>query len=158
MSADLHPFEAVCKLAAQRRWCWRIPCTTCGCMRFREAFARLLAGRHPSERRWRLPLRNEAGEKPDLVYGFLRDVDAQRRLADCVADARLVVIRDSAPHPDWLGYLGLALCFTAEAERATHRLTDAWLPQLNALVDGPPIYLDLLNYRDLGQFEHVVRR
>ena len=50
-----------------------------------------------------------------------------------LADASMREIASLARFPDWLGYLGLALCYTEAAEVSVRRLTKAWVPQLQAV-------------------------
>ena len=31
-------FEFLCKVASESNWCWKIGCTTCGCLKIKAAF------------------------------------------------------------------------------------------------------------------------
>jgi hypothetical protein len=139
--AERQPYEALCELASHERWCWNIICTTCGHMLFRYALRQLAAGVHPNDARWLMhsdhpvlsrgsPLRELGGVPPLSAW----PLDEQRQLVQILASADIAAIRAQCKFPDWLGYLGLALCYTEDAERENHVLTQAWAPQLSRLV------------------------
>lgn len=143
---DLHPFIALGALAATEQWCWRMFCTTCGHMLFRYALRELAAGRHPCDPGWivhashpalyrGLPAR-ELGPIPPLGSWPLEE---QRRLASVLRTANLNDLMAKAPGTAWLGYTGLALNYTADAERIDRSLTTVWTPQLRGVVaSGSP--------------------
>ena len=58
----------------------------------------------------------------------------QQALADQLVQADIEAIASRCPFPDWLGYLGLGLHYTEDAERERRQLTVAWVPQLVALL------------------------
>ena len=51
-----------------------------------------------------------------------------------LSTADLVAIAARCQFPDWLGYIGLALNYTEDAEQENHEITRAWVPQLATLV------------------------
>lgn len=51
-------------------------------------------------------------------------------LCSILAGADLQGIRAACPFPDWLGYLGLALHYSEDAERIGRVVTLGWTPQL----------------------------
>jgi hypothetical protein len=134
-------FEALCLLASQEQWCWRMYCTTCGHMYFRYALRELATGKSPESSPWLVTSKNEAlrrgaplkalGPAPPLSAWPLAE---QRGLSTVLAQANLAHIASSCLYPDWLGYLGLALRYTEDVEQEARQLTQAWTPQLRKLV------------------------
>lgn len=57
-------------------------------------------------------------------------MDEQYSLVEILAGASIHDIRYTCKYPDWLGYLGLALMYSRDAEQVTRALTKAWVPQL----------------------------
>jgi hypothetical protein len=149
ISCCRNPFEALCDLAAREKWCWQIICTTCGHMHFRYSFLELCLGKHPDSPGWLAgrkghPRLNDLlGPMPPLAA---LPLDAQKRLTALLSGASLKAICSSALFPDWLGYLGLGLLYCADAERQNRKLTEAWTPQLSAMVraagQGCPTMVD----------------
>lgn len=119
-SGEAHPFELLCAEAALKRWCWKLVCTTCGALDLRTAL-------------WGLACRLPAPKAARLLGKWPHRI--QRELIAQVESAPLERIVRSAPFPDGLGYLGMVLSITAEAESVERRLTTAWCPQLAALAD-----------------------
>ena len=129
-------FEAVCELASRERWCWEMACGTCGHLYFRCALLELSDGMRPDVDGWitRESRHHRVRRIPGATsYPFSFSDDRQRALSSILADASLRRIASVAKFPDWLGYVGLALRYTEEAERCGRRLTKAWVPQLQAL-------------------------
>ena len=127
-------FEALCEVAAQENWCWKIHCSTCGGHHyFRYAFRDLAGGGDPSSAFWRTRKDNHheleqfLGPPPSL---FKWPLPEQESLIAIFSQASLSRIATTANHPDWLGYLGLALFHTDQVERRHRSLTLAWIPQL----------------------------
>jgi hypothetical protein len=86
-----------------------------------------------------------------------------------VARATLTNIAAVAPFPDWLGYIGLALAYTEQAEQARPLLTRALAPQFRELVlegsAGAELLAALtrqtdrrLRWSDLGVLKRSCRR
>lgn len=131
-------FDALCLLAARERWCWQIYCRTCGHLFFRYGLQELARGRHPDSEQWLVskshPVLLRGGNPRDLGSVPERwipwSVELQERLAGVLADADLSAIRATCSHPAWLGYLGLGLKYTEEAEQATRLISNSWIPQL----------------------------
>ena len=131
-------FDALCSLAAKENWCWKINCTTCGHMLFRYGLRELAHGAHPDASSWKVskshPMLHRGGQPKEL--GALPPrwapwpLDEQYRLCQILAGACLVDIRAACRHPDWLGYLGLGLKYSEDAEKQGRLLTNAWAPQL----------------------------
>lgn len=141
MAATLNPrnaFDALCSIAAKENWCWKINCTTCGHMLFRYGLHELVRGSHPDAPTWIVsqshPVLHRGGQPKEL--GALPPrwtpwpLEEQRQLGQILSGARLLDIRAACRHPDWLGYLGLGLKYSEDAEQEGRRVTNAWLPQL----------------------------
>lgn len=119
----------MCRLAAAESWCWRIPCTTCGCGPFRSALDDLSHGLHPFTPEWRC-YGAGARRRPPAV----REVDSNEELADRFArtltEASLRRIASACPWPDWLGFLGLTLAALPMRVACSRSLTVSWAGQL----------------------------
>jgi len=135
------PFEALCKIASCERWCWKMVCTTCGHMLFRYGLRQLALGADPNNSSWvvhsdhpvlrRGVQLRELGPVPPLS-GW--PVEEQRSLISTLRAADIRAIASNTSFPDWLGYLGLALRYTEDAEAECRELTRIWAPQLASLV------------------------
>lgn len=145
------PFDALCALASSENWCWKMTCTTCGHMLFRYGFWQLASGQspcdpgwlvhhdHPALRRGRpLP---ELGPIPSLTAW---PIEQQRRLHQVASAADISLIAARCEFPAWLGYLGLALHYTEDAEKEERLLTRGWVRQLSALVSPSSAATELL--------------
>jgi hypothetical protein len=138
MAGPRNSFNALCELASAERWCWRIHCTTCGHMLFRYGLHVLLLDRHPDSSSWKVSDRNpvlcrggqprELGQIPPRWEPW--PIAEQYNLLEVLAKADIHDIRQNCTYPDWLGYLGLGLKYTEDAERATRAITNMWIPQL----------------------------
>jgi hypothetical protein len=132
-----HPYNAVCNIASDENWCWKIGCTTCGCMHFRYAFYELMIGRHPDDADWQTRSEKRGlGKSVGDLFDISKQVGQSAELLQILASADLVGIARSCKYPDYLGYFGLAADFLSDAERRTRTLTSSWVPQLAKLV--PP--------------------
>lgn len=126
-------------------------CTTCGHMLFRYALRELAKGQDPTDPKWLVH-----SDHPDLRRGSpLHDlgpvpplsgwpVEEQRKLQKVLQKADLHSISLECSFPDWLGYLGLALHYTEDAERESRGLTQAWVPKLMNLVGSGSAALEVL--------------
>ena len=148
------PFQVLCANAARSRWCWNIFCTTCGAIEFRGALWQLAVGRPAPA--GRLLLRCW----PLVV---------QRAVIREVVSAAVEQIVNDAPFPDGLGYLGLTLSVTVDAEAQDGRLTQSWVPRLRTFLWGridtvdqvaPPWFMTggVLQWRDMEPLESAIRQ
>jgi hypothetical protein len=146
LSRRLNAFEALCALAAQEQWCWNLSCGTCGHGVFRWGLRALAQGHRPADPTWSVhwgagvafaDLEVQNGPQPPNPGDWpARD---QERLQRIVARATLTNIAAVAAFPDWLGYIGLALFYTEQAEAKRALITRALGPQLRAfVVEGSP--------------------
>jgi hypothetical protein len=135
-------FNALCLIAAKESWCWKINCTTCGHMFFRYGLHELARGNHPDESSWIVskhhPVLKRGGQPSAL--GVLPPrwtpwpLDEQRQLAQILSGSCIREIKELGRHPDWLGYLGLGLKYSEDAEVESLSVTKSWVPQLVSLV------------------------
>ena len=138
MTASRNAFDALCELASQERWCWKINCTTCGHMHFRYALHEILIGNHPDSSSWVVsmshPALNRGSQSSELGSIPPRweswPLAEQHQLSDVLVGANIATIRETCTYPDWLGYLGLGLMYCKDVERETRALTKSWVPQL----------------------------
>ena len=142
-------FVALSELASRENWCWRIWCTTCGCMYFRYAFAELVAGKHPDSPDWFVYAKNHhqltthLGPLPFMDGPW--DLQRQQALLEIVGNASMQDIHRSARFPDWLGYIGLVLHFCGSAESRSRTLTTSLCPQFLGMVDQGSVASDYLS-------------
>ncbi|MDP2834076.1 MAG: hypothetical protein Q8Q28_12455 [Pseudomonadota bacterium] len=137
-TTDRNAFDALCSLAAKEKWCWKIYCTTCGHMLFRYALHEILLGHHPDSSSWvvsqshpvlsRGSQLKELGPLPPRWESWA--IGEQHQLAQVLIGASIHDIRSSCSYPDWLGYLGLGLMYSKDAELETRAVTKSWVPQL----------------------------
>lgn len=92
----------------------------------------------------------------------------QAKLQEIVAGASVRTLRACCPDSDWLGYLGLALFYTEEAEAATPSITRSLASQLLDIVDDGDRHDhrllrleraaagERLRWQDLEAYEHRV--
>lgn len=138
MATAGHAFDALCSLAAKENWCWKINCTTCGHMLFRYGLHELARGNHPNAPSWIVsqdhPVLHRGGQPKEL--GALPPrwtpwpLNDQRQLLQILSGACIRDIRSASRHPDWLGYLGLGLKYSEDAEEEERSVTKSWVPQL----------------------------
>ena len=147
-SDNQNAFELLCRLASKERWCWKIPCTTCGNQEFQYGLRELGRGHSPAESEWVVHkgvqnLREKLGEfqyprNPDCRIGVhypyhLADPDKVAIVQVC-AGADLKTIADECLFPDWLGYLGLVLYRMRCPDVAYNNLLALWAWQLRDFV------------------------
>jgi hypothetical protein len=121
-------------------------------MLFRYGLRELARGVDPTSPSWlvtdRSPVLRRGSHLPALgpIPGFGSwPLDEQRGLVAAAHGAELARVAEEAAFPDWLGYLGLVLHYTADAELEDLTLTRAWSPQLARMVrQGSEVY-GLLN-------------
>lgn len=144
-------FTALCNLASNESWCWKITCTTCGHMYFRYGFQELILGKHPDSSDWLSgknhhdDLQINMGPMPTLGSWPLAK---QRSLASILTDASPKEISSIARFPDWLGYLGLGLLYTEAAETGQRLITKRWVPDLIEMLEP--------NCNSRIQLEHII--
>jgi len=148
-------FVALCEIASQNNWCWKIHCTTCGHMSFRYAFGRLAVGQHPDDKEvWPntkddYEFLKESGEYK-AMYVQNCPVVYQVRLAELVADAQISDIMAVTKYPDWLGYIGLVFCHCPNP-KAKKIISDSLLPQfINLVKKDSQAYNHLLGKQNDG--------
>ena len=176
MPNERNAFEALCELAARENWCWNIVCTTCGHTHFRYGLQQLARGKHPDRSDWRVtrndPVLRRGGEPTDLgPLPPLWDwpLEDQSALVEVLSKASLKVISGCARFPDWLGYMGLGLCYSEDAERNLRAVTQAWVPQVLEMLPetspSQPFFknilgssVQVLRWRDLEKIEFDLMR
>ena len=133
-STRRNPFEALCALASKEGWCWKLTCITCNHMYFRYGFMELAQGKHPDGPDWIVSnsRREELYPKLGRVWNDTRgpSEEDQTKLLAVLSEASLPKIARQCRFPAWLGYLGLGLSYTEDAETQTLVLTKSWKPQL----------------------------
>lgn len=128
----MNPFEELCKLASEERWCWNMYCSTCGHMHFKLAFLALARGESPSDPSWKIHADSSSGSLGEIPRAF--DDVQQETLCDICSKADLKVISESCSFPAWLGYLGLVLRYTPSSGPAFYKMHKDWAKQLLTMV------------------------
>lgn len=156
-------FLAMSQIADDDSWCWNLSCTTCGCHFFRHGLHELAKGCHPDAPDWtvRQTNRRRFKSRPAALT-----FDEQVAVSSIVSEVEINDLASSCEFPDWLGYLGLVLHETVEAEESTRLLTLTLLPKLLVAIEDPyeRKILDvkfadkkLLRWQDLEEFEMPIR-
>lgn len=149
----MNQFESLCKLAAKEQWCWNLACTTCGHEVFRSAMRDLAGGLDPESAAWtvhRASLQpTVATRRPAQPLGDWPH-DEQALLQQTAVGCDLDVISRLAAFPDWLGYIGILLRYTEQAEASNRLLTRAFVPQLIKFVRPNSRGLELLREIERG--------
>jgi hypothetical protein len=130
-------FEALCALASRESWCWRLGCTTCGCMHFRYGLMEMARGGHPDSPNWitRSRVRStRLSERLGEMPGIPMPANVQKQVIAIASQSNLAKISSVSKFPDWLGYLGVILHFCSDAEAASRALTASWVTQLCRLL------------------------
>lgn len=148
-------FEALCLIADRQSWCWRLTCTTCGCMHFRYGLKELSLGRHPTSPEWitrnrtnSRPLSDQPGPMPAVPFA----IQTQQEIISVASAAKVGEISSRAKFPDWLGFLGVVLEFCRDAEAEARSLTGSWVPQLCELLPaGSPLKRRLMDQAHSGR-------
>jgi hypothetical protein len=130
----MNAFEEVCKLASNENWCWKLGCTTCGCLHFRYSFQELARGKSPSDRNWLVYSRrtNYAATLGDFPRQY-SDEEKRQVLVIC-KNASLKRISEECRFPDWLGYLGLILERMNSDLDEYREVSQTWTQQLADIV------------------------
>jgi len=128
---NLNNFELLCLLAATHNWCWKITCSTCGHYYFKNCLNLLIY--NPSILKESIFLKSKYDVENRLNEYFIQkdsfNLLEQNTLIKIIAKSSVLKISSFSKHPDWLGYLGLALLYTEEIEINENRITDSFLNQ-----------------------------
>ncbi|MBK9173229.1 MAG: hypothetical protein IPM28_09535 [Chloracidobacterium sp.] len=161
-------FEALCKVASEKEWCWNLVCTTCGHEDFRMGLVQISRRIHPESEKW-VPPDVIRSSDPRLTES-LRDRRAffhREPLYLICASANIASIAATCRFPDFLGYLGLALHYQERMETQYRLLTRLWGSDLLKLMDeraAEVLRADLdrpdfvLSWRDLERVEYGIDR
>jgi hypothetical protein len=118
----LNSFQEICTVANEEQWCWNIACGTCGHGNFVKSLLLLIDEKEPYP-----------------FYGRdMRDLLCSRadKVQEKVKDVSIDYFANNFKFPDFLGYLGIALRYSEDAEKENRVLTTTWIPQLILLMDA----------------------
>lgn len=159
-------FEALCALASDEKWCWKLTCTTCGAVHFKAGLRRLGDGEHPLSSNWQIHRRRvpRLGGPPGAM-----ELGVQRSAVSVLIGASIQTIAERCRFPNWLGFLGVALSECSDVEAMERALTDSWRPELREMVhDGSGAAMrlegvardlsDRLSWADLELIEQAFSR
>ena len=114
-------FTQLCLLADKEEWCWNICCGTCGHQNFVKSLLLLIDVKeiyHPFY----------VSDMRDILFSRAGEVQEK------VKDISIKFLSEECQFPSFLGYLGLALYYSANAEKENRILTTTWIPQLIPLM------------------------
>lgn len=131
----INPFNALCLIADRENWCWKLYCTTCGTLCFRYGFYQIAQGVYPSTPGWIDPGTHSAGDRLGSLREVTDAIKQSRTLYEVFSHADLTELAGSCRFPDFLGYFGVALFFTAGMEYQNRLLTTRWTPKLLGMID-----------------------
>jgi hypothetical protein len=133
-------FEILCELAQREEWCWNLSCTTCGHGVFRWALKALSKGFDPITDEWPVHWGPETTfEKLQRTNGPMASragfpISEQRAIQSAVIGCDLHRIASTVRFPQWLGYIGVFLAYSEDAESENQEITTSLVPQLLRLV------------------------
>ena len=119
-------FEEICEFATVGRWCWKIPCTTCGSQDFRKCVSRIAFGKPISRNgkfiKWIKPhdllLFRDPSVRDKILEG---DKPNPSILLETLGSANLERIRkfhkqnsEYKYDESWLGFLGVTMHLTEQ--------------------------------------------
>jgi hypothetical protein len=132
VESSRNAFEVLCQRANEEKWCWKLTCTTCGCMHFRYGLLEVSKGTHPSSGGW-ITSTETSSERLRQKLGTASlplPIGSQQEVINIASKAKIQAIAANGKFPDWLGYLGVLLSFCRDVETESSSLTRAWTPQL----------------------------
>ena len=148
-----NPFIALSEMASQKNWCWRIPCTTCGAMHFREGFKKIGIDLHPDSDSWN----NDANFSNPLYLSM----STQKKMCDYLSEVDIKELNKVSSFPDWLGHIGLILYFCqSHAFKPGRHLKNEFLKiiEKNSYDYNELQSLDIIEFHHLNQFENAIHR
>lgn len=97
-------FEKVCIIASKNNWCWKLNCTTCGCLDIRGAFYYIGLGKSVPDNIKRI-------SELKINYSIYEPLpnEVLNEFLQSVIKADLFEINKNCKFPDWLGYIGIIL-------------------------------------------------
>ena len=148
-----NPFIALSEMASQKNWCWRIPCTTCGAMHFREGFKKIGIDLHPDSDSWN----NDANFSNPLYLSM----STQKKMCDYLSEVDIKELNKVSSFPDWLGHIGLIQYFCqSHAFKPGRHLKNEFLKiiEKNSYDYNELQSLDIIEFHHLNQFENAIHR
>lgn len=139
MGGAVNKYEALCQLASDEQWCWRLFCTTCGHTNFRYAFREIAKGLSPKDKDW-LVYTRFTGYRDTMQHKLLGplpgsySITEKFRILTICLDADILCIAENCRFPDWLGYLGLVLEHMKNDAIIYRLVSSKWASQMKQLV------------------------
>lgn len=130
----MNTFEALCNLASEERWCWKLYCTTCGTMHLRYSLQEIAKGLAPKNDEWIISKRNT--HYSDRLGNYPKTYKPKIKVSilQVCLDADISLIAQSCIFPDWLGYLGFILEHMSLRSSIYKEVSDKWASQLKHIV------------------------
>ena len=146
-----NPFIALSEMASQKNWCWRIPCSTCGAMHFREGFKKIGIDLHPDSDSWN----NDANFSNPLYLSM----STQKKMCDYLSEVDIKELNKVSSFPDWLGHIGLILYFCqSHAFKPGRHLKNEFLKiiEKDSYEYNELQSLNIIEFHHLNQFENAI--
>ena len=135
----LNSFQEICEVADEEEWCWNICCGTCGHQNFVKSLLLLIDEREP------YPF--YGSNKRDLLRSRTDKVQEK------VKDVSIDYFANNFKYPSFLGYLGIGLYYSENAEKENRVLTKKWIPPLISLMDADKGHTYLRKNWETGVWE-----
>ena len=135
----LNSFQEICEVADKENWCWNICCGTCGHSHFIKSLLLLIDEKKP------YPF--YVSDKRDILFSRADKVQEK------VKDVSIDYFANNFQYPSFLGYLGIGLYYSENAEKENRVLTKKWIPQLISLMDADKGHTYLRKNWETGVWE-----
>ena len=144
----LNSFQEICEVADKENWCWNICCGTCGHSHFVKSLALLINCRPLT------PIIDRITKIPK--YHYMKDKllnEFSHNVQNKVKDVSIDYFANNFQYPSFLGYLGIGLYYSENAEKENRVLTKKWIPPLISLMDADKGHTYLRKNWETGVWE-----
>jgi len=148
-----NPFIALSELASKKRWCWKIPCTTCGAIYFRKGFRKIDMGIHPDTEEWQRSIK--------ISNPLDVPLSTQRTMCKYLSNVSIKELNEVSSFPDWLGHIGLVIYFSGIfAHKPGEHLKNEFLKIIdqNSYAYNEIKSLNIIEFHHLNQFESDIHQ
>ena len=151
MNTNRNPFIALSEFASNNKWCWRIPCTTCGAINFREGFRKIDMGLHPDSEEWNDTIK--------ISNPLDVPLSTQKTMCKYLSETSIKELDKVSLFPDWLGHIGLILYFCQfHSFKPGRHLKNEFLKiiEKDSYNYNELQSLNIIEFHHLNQFENAI--
>ena len=151
MNTNRNPFIALSEFASNNKWCWRIPCTTCGAIKFREGFRKIDMGLHPDTEEWNHTIK--------ISNPLDVPLSTQKTMCKYLSETSIKELDKASLFPDWLGHIGLVIYFSGIfAKIPGMHLKNEFLNLMdeNSYVYNEIKAIDIIRFHHLNQYKSSI--